>query len=180
MTRLRRAYGRSIAEWAELFRVAPRTYSRWEKTGPPSLYAEPLRRLGHAAVNNGFMGFTPNDVKSLEDVLRCLDKRTNMAHALQDEQLAAILREVKYEIEEGARDHLVWLSEHEAEMWTGRKRRWLQREYDELAPQSHARTNTSGEREYRRIALRRRKGHDAAIEGGKRAVDFSRDSRKRK
>ena len=109
-----------------------------------------------------------------------MTERVTLEQVLADERgQAAVLRAKGHELEarvieslcdrvaHASRDYLLWLSEPDAALWSGKSAAWLRARFTEL--QEHGNAETRGRvRYYRAICLPRRADLSGAREAGRR------------
>jgi len=86
-----------------------------------------------------------------------------------DNRTALVLEQCAEETVIAAESYLLWLSETDAMLRTGRTREWLRARYEGWASEGHAK-KTGGDRQYRAVMLPRRAAVVEAREAGRQAA----------
>lgn len=91
-----------------------------------------------------------------------------------ENKTAVLLEQCAEEAAVAAESYLLWLSETDAILRTGRTRDWLRSRYEAWAAEGHAR-RTGRDRQYRAVMLPRRAAVIEAREAGRQAARASRE-----
>ena len=92
-----------------------------------------------------------------------------------DNRTALLLEQCAEEAVLAAESYLLWLSETDAMLRTGRTREWLRSRYEGWAAEGHAK-KTGRDRQYRAVMLPRRAAVVEAREAGRQAARALRDA----
>lgn len=105
-------------------------------------------------------------MKSIEQVIGDWTESAVTAARLGHEHDAKLIRAVLHDVQESSRTYLLWLNETEAQRWSGKSRRWLRAEFEQLQAIGFAELR-DGRRMFRACALPRRADLDALREAGR-------------
>jgi len=105
----------------------------------------------------------------LEQVLGELHDEARVLAKYGDERVAKIISGIIKRVRDAAEDYITWLSEGDAQLWTGRSERWLRARFVEWERGGHAKKER-GRRYYRAVVLPHRENVSAAYRAGEAAA----------
>lgn len=106
--------------------------------------------------------------QTLEEVLTELGEEAKVLAKYGDERGATLIKGIVKRVRDAAEDYLTWLSEGDAQLWTGHSAAWLRARFAEWERGGHAKKER-GRRYYRAVVLPHRANLSAAYADGRAA-----------